>query len=190
MAGTNATMSCEIRPPSSVQSRCPAAIWRPAPSIGPSSTVISAKNGSSMAICSFSDQPNSSPLRTSLPSAVRKRRVMGKFIIGRSAPLTRCPAQRVQVGDPAQRGQHRDVGQQPGQGALDHAAPSPRPASVVLSTSTPRAVGTSRAKISTPCGNSVMGMNMPPKNMIVMLNTCTTAPMLAIRSVRAVISSA
>ncbi len=59
----------------------------------------------------------------------------------------------------------------------------------MFSTSVPSVVGMNRAKISMPWGNSVTGMNMPPKNMTAMLNTCTTAPMLATRSVSAVMSS-
>ena len=46
------------------------------------------------------------------------------------------------------------------------------------------------AKISMPCGNSVTGTYRPPKNMMAMLNTCTTAPIEATRSTSAVISSA
>ncbi len=68
------------------------------------------------------------------------------------------------------------------------AAPSPRPARVVSSTSAPRVVGTNRVKISAPCGNTVTGTSVPLKNMITMPNTCTIAPMLATRSVRAVMT--
>ncbi len=60
----------------------------------------------------------------------------------------------------------------------------------MFSTSVPSVVGMNRAKTSMPCGNNVTGMNMPPKNMTAMLNTCTTAPTPATRSVSAVISSA
>jgi len=61
---------------------------------------------------------------------------------------------------------------------------------VVFSTSVPSAVGRNLAKTSMPCGNSVTGTYRPPKNMMAMLNTCTTAPIAAIRSTSAVISSA
>src|ERR687888_189848 len=88
MAGRNPTSSREMRRLSSVQLRCPAAIWWPAPSIGPSSRIKTVKNGSSMAIWSRSDQANSSPLRTSLPRAVRN------FVIAGTAPLRAGPRQR------------------------------------------------------------------------------------------------
>lgn len=53
----------------------------------------------------------------------------------------------------------------------DQVRPSPSPARMVFMTWTPSAVGTNLAKISSPWGNTAIGIIMPPKAMMTMLNT-------------------